>query len=215
MNPARPTGGPGVIAVPGAVQEVENGVAARSLVIAWRRINMHAAEPVEGFGKIRHRFDRPVRHIARIHEVRAWNIEEAPDGVVGLAGGGGLGSCRIARGDHRKAVHIEIITVLSRLNRPDRAFPNVVRVLGQNHTASRAGNVTGADADSLGVRSQYAERDVAVGGDFHRRGPRWSATTPATLGSSRIRGWRRSLGEAIGWERECCHSGGGKNSSGG
>lgn len=99
-------------------------------------------------------------HLTRIHKVRARHIDQAPGVIVGLAGR------RVARVNHRYAIHIEIIAIRSGIDWAQRHFPNAVSSLGHFGAGPVAGNIATRQAHGLGFGCQNAKGDMPVGGDF-------------------------------------------------
>ena len=128
-----------------------------------------------------------MRNVLRVHEIRAGNINETPDIVVGFADGGAPG---IYDGD---AIHVEVVAVCARLDGAERHFPHPVGSLRHLGALTVARDVASAESHGVRLWRQNAERDVAVRGDFGRHNLR-------ALGAAALRVCGRS-------ERERCQQG--------
>ena len=130
--------------------------------------------------------------VACVHEIGAGDTNEAPDIVIGFAGGG------VARVDDRHAINIEIVTVGTGVNGADGDFPNAVGGFGHFSALTVAGDVAGGKLHGFRFGGQDTEGDVVVGSDFRGSDLRTArtATTP-TGGGRRSSGWHRG-GRGLG-----------------
>ena len=163
---------PARVDVAGAVQQVENGIACVAALVARRRVDPERARYAEALRVIGLDTHRAVRHVARIIEFVAGNLEHARrreraepelDRWIG----------RVHRDD---AVDIELVVVDVWRERPDLHFPDAVLVL--RHRIGLAIELAD-ERDLFGIRGAITERDRLVRIDFGRddRRPTASAAT--------------------------------------
>ena len=163
---------PARVDVAGAVQQVENGIARVAALVTRRRIDPERARHAEALRVIRLDPHRPMRHVARIIEFVAGNLEHARrreraepelDRWIG----------RIHRDD---AVDVELVVVDVGRERPDLHFPDAVLVL--RHRVGLAIELAD-EHDLFRIRGAITERDRLVRMDFWRDYRRPTAS-PAT-----------------------------------
>ncbi len=163
---------PARVDVAGAVQQVEDGIARVAALVAGRRVDPERARHAEALRVIRLDAHRAVRHVTRVIELVAGNLEHARrreraepelDRWVG----------RVHRDD---AVDVELVVVDVGRERPDLHFPDAVLVL--RHRVGLAIELAD-ERDLFGIRGAVAERDRLVRIDFGRddRRPTASAAT--------------------------------------
>src|SRR6185503_10743679 len=71
-------GAPRVVAVTGAVQQVEDRVLLRAGLVARRRVDVHAPERFQRGRVVVHFGDAAVRHVSGVERVRAGDVYQAP-----------------------------------------------------------------------------------------------------------------------------------------
>ena len=163
---------PARVDVAGAVQQVENGIARVAALVAGRRIDPERARHAEALRVIRLDANGAMRHVARVIELVARDLEHARrreraesklDRWIG----------RVHRDD---AVDVELIVVDVWRERPDLHFPDAVLVL--RHRVGLAIELAD-ERDLFGIRGAITERDRLVRIDFGRdyRRPTASAAT--------------------------------------
>ena len=152
--------GPRVVGVAGTVEQIEDGELAAAQFVARRRVDMHAANLLQRRRIVGDGRDRAVGHIPGIHEVGPGHVHEAPDVVVRLA------DRRAARIDHRHAVHVEVVAVRTRLQRPDGDLPHAVVGLRHRHALAVVRDVGARQPDLVCSRREDPEDDAPVGQDL-------------------------------------------------
>ena len=150
-------GGPRIVAVARAVQQVEDRELAFSLFVSGRGVDVHAAELLERGGIVSHGGDGAVRNVGGVHEFGAGNVDQAPDVVIGFADRG------VARVDYGDAIHVEVIAVGAGVDGAERDLPYAVFRLGHGRTRAVAGDVGSGEPHVLRVRRENPEGDMAVG----------------------------------------------------
>ena len=149
--------GPRVVAVAGAVQQVEDRVFARARFIARRRVDVHAPGAPERGGLVVHRRDGTVRHGLRVHQVRSRHRGDAPRRGVRFT------DRRVPRIDHADAVHDEHVSIRARLDDARRQFPDAVGPLDELRVGSRRrGNIPAAQPHRRRVRRVEAKRNPSI-----------------------------------------------------
>ena len=123
---------PRIVAIPGAVQQVEDRVLVLAGFIARRRVDVHAPRAPERGGVIEDLRDGAVRDVLGVHHVRARHGGDAPRRGVRFA------DRRVARIDHADAVDDVDIAIGPRLDGAGGHLPDAVRRLGELRLA-RAG----------------------------------------------------------------------------
>ena len=111
---------PGIIAIPGTVEKIEDRVFVASRLVARRSIDVHAPETMKGGRVVGDRSNGAMWDVSCVHEVRAGYAEEAPCVLIRFADG------RIARIHQREAVHDVGVPVCPRLDRTDRRLPDAI-----------------------------------------------------------------------------------------
>ena len=182
-----PGRGPRVVAVAGAVQEIQHRVLAAARLVAGRRVDVHPPEHAERRGVVGHFGDRAARHRFRVEQLRAGHVDEAPRVVVGLAGG------RVARVERLHAVHVERVAVGAGGDRSERDLPDAVLAFRHRRPGAErhAGSVAGVEPHGVGLRRVQADGDAAIVRNLRRDHHRRGRTTAARL---RGRGRRRQKG---------------------
>ena len=155
-------GRPRIVAVEGAVEEVEDGELAFPRFVARRRVDVHAAEPLKRLRIVGHFGHGAARHVPGVEEFRARNVNKAPRVGVRLARDRVL---RIHDGD---AVDVESIAVGAGRDGAHGPLPNALVVLGQAGVASQVGNITGVEPNRFGLGGEDAKDDLSIGFHFGR-----------------------------------------------
>ena len=183
---------PARVDVAGAVQQVENGIARVAALVAGRRIDPERARHAEALRVIRLDAYCAMRHVTRVIEFVAGNLEHARrreraepelDRWIG----------RVHRDD---AVDVELVVVDVGRERPDLHFPDAVLVL--RHRVGLAIELAD-ERDLFRIRGAITERDRLVRIDFGRDDRRPTASAATALrrrgrpGLSRRRLTRGSL----------------------
>ena len=182
---------PSFVAVAGAVDEVQHGIAPAALRVAGRQVDMRPALDPQGFRPVLEHRNQSVRHAAVVRLERAGRAGHLERGARAIAFGGERGGHRVG---HHRAIHEEGVAVVVRIDRPAGCrAPHTHAVAG--HGQARRAGAEGHDARQVraghvhrgGIGRAEPERDAAVcqGLDRFHRG-----CTPrrAVLGCGTCRG---------------------------
>ena len=182
MKPARPAVRPRVVAVAGAVQQIQDRIPARRTgLVAGRRVDVHAAKDAERRRFVGHLGDASARDVLGVEHRRTGHVHQAPGVGVRLAGRG------VAWVQRRHPVDDERIPIGPGRHRAHRRFPYASIGPGHRRAAleRHAGKVARVQAHRLGLRRVDAQRDGARGRDLRRHEDRRRAACVLGQGAGR------------------------------
>ena len=138
------------------MQQVENRVGFRALLIPRRRVHMGPASLAQGLRGVVYLGHRAVRHILPFRQI-ARHSHQAPGVLVRLAGG------RILRVHHRHPVDVEGVAVGPRRHGTHRHLPHTTIIFLQICPRVVAGDVASRKFHTGGFRSQHLEGHLSLG----------------------------------------------------